>query len=631
MKILIHSNGPANGTGYGQQVAQLAPRLVAAGHDVAISCMTGVSGRPSEWEGIMCLSAGMQPFSTDVLGHHARHFFGRQPGLVLTLFDAWCMDPMATSGLATAIWTPVHSVPMSVGDKAYFSAAQVLPIAMSRFGEKQMRVQGLDPRYAPHGIDCATFRPLDAAERSAVRKSLNIPDDCFLVTMVAANKGTGPSRKAFAESFQAFAKFRKRHPDARLYLHTLMSKAGYGLSLVPLLSHLGIQDAVHFSDQYGYATGLFAPDFVAAVLGASDVFLNPSMGEGFGLPAVEAQACGIPVIAGDNSAQRELLGSGWLTECQPFWHHDDEADWHLPLIRSITTNLAKAHKHARDRDVRQRAREFAERYDADLVFAEHWKPLLDMLEMYAGARRVSLPRAGEITLPVREYDGAKWIFRGGHTDDWITQGHEDNLAPVLDDMLPDGGTFLDVGAHVGRWSLHLARRAGEVIAVEANPDTAAVLEAHVALNKLRNVRVINAAAWDGEAQLALDDPNKKITGGSTRVVEADDGTVTALRVDDMLPEGKPGTPGRVDLVKLDVEGADLRALRGMAGTLARYRPKLLVERHDIYGYYDLADLTALLGELGYAHREVNILIGGGTSIAPYLACEPVAPAADEEG
>jgi hypothetical protein len=73
---------------------------------------------------------------------------------------------------------------------------------------------------------------------------------------------------------------------------------------------------------------------------------------------------------------------------------------------------------------------------------------------------------------------------------------------------------------------------------------------------------------------------------------------------------------RLDLVKLDVEGSDLHALRGMKDLLKRYRPALIVERHDVYGYYQLNDLTALLTELGYQWREVKYLT------APYLVCTP---------
>jgi hypothetical protein len=56
---------------------------------------------------------------------------------------------------------------------------------------------------------------------------------------------------------------------------------------------------------------------------------------------------------------------------------------------------------------------------------------------------------------------------------------------------------------------------------------------------------------------------------------------------------------RIDLVKLDVEGADLHALRGMRQLLGKHRPALFVECHDAYGYYERADLEALLTELGY--------------------------------
>jgi len=620
VKILIHSNSPANGTGYGQQVAQLAPRLIAAGHEVAISAMTGANGGPSEWDGILCYPPGMQPFSSDVIGFHARHFFGGGPGLVLILYDAWCMDPAATAGLATAIWTPVHSKGLSAGDRAFFSMAQVLPIAMSRHGERVLSGTGLDVRYAPHGIDCTTFRPLDQGQRDAVREALNIPLDAFLVTMVAANKGKAPNRKAFAESLQAFAKFRKRHPEARLFLHTLMSRAHGGIALVKIIQQLGLTDAVHFSEQYPLVSGLFGADYVAGVMGASDVFLNPSMGEGFGLPSVEAQACGIPVITGDNSAQPELFGAGWLTECQPYWEDDDETWWATPLVKAISSNLSKAHQHARDPGLRVKAREFAERFDADLVFAEYWKPLLDMLEQYAGARQVTIPRPGEIPLPVREADGLKWIQRGGHTDDWIAIDHEDNLAPVLDEMLPEDGVFVDVGAHVGRWSLRLARKASRVVAVEANPSTAAVLRAHLNLNQVANVGVMQLAAWDEETRMNLRDPKGVLNSGSTQVVEAEDedhGDTWAAPLDTVL-----AGESRIDLVKIDVEGADLHVLAGMAGLIEKHRPKLLIERHDIYGYYEYDDLKAAVEALGYLWREVNILIGGGNALAPYLAAEP---------
>ncbi len=61
----------------------------------------------------------------------------------------------------------------------------------------------------------------------------------------------------------------------------------------------------------------------------------------------------------------------------------------------------------------------------------------------------------------------------------------------------------------------------------------------------------------------------------------------------------------VDLVKLDVEGADLHALRGMKGLLDRCKPVLFVECHDIYGYYTRAELEETLTGLGYGFEIAN--------------------------
>jgi len=132
------------------------------------------------------------------------------------------------------------------------------------------------------------------------------------------------------------------------------------------------------------------------------------------------------------------------------------------------------------------------------------------------------------------------------------------------------------------------------------------------------VIVHQVAAWDETTRLDLSDPNGKVSGGSTRALAAaadSSGDVSAVPLDDLLA----GT--RVDLVKLDVEGADLHALRGMAATLARCRPALLIERHDIYGYYELDDLTGLLEDLGYSWQKLSITLRGGAE-ALYLTAEP---------
>ncbi len=614
MRIVISSNPPWAGSGYGGQTAILAKHLPGLGHEVVVAAMNGLQDMPMDWNGTLVLPAGMTTYGNDVRASHVRRVFGDDPGLVLVLYDAWAIDPAPLQEFATAAWAPIQSHPVPPNDLEFFRVSGAQPIAMSRYGERELTEAGLQPLYVPHAVDTQVFKPLTTDERALAREQMQIPADAFVIAIVAANKDKTPARKGWGEQFQAFAQFRKQHKDAVLLVHTLLQTAG-GVDLMKLVYDLGIQDSVQFTDQYAQVTGLYGPEDVAAMMGCADVLSNCSWGEGFGLPVLEAQACGTPVVVTDGSAGTEMCGSGWLVETQPYWHPFAESWWHAPIIKSIGRAWEKAYKNARDPRVRAKARDFALGYDVDTVLTQYWKPALEMLEQYAGAVPVRPPNRnhGTIPLPTVEADGLRWFQRGRNTDDWIAVNHEEWLAPMLNGLLPDGGVFVDVGAHVGRWALRLAKKASQVIAVEANPATAAVLRAHIALNAVANVDVLEMAAWDTETRLSLSDP--KVTSGSTRVGVGDGSDVDARPLDAVLDGIMP------DLIKLDVEGADLHALRGMRDTLDRCKPVLFIEDHSIYGYYDLAELTDLLTEFGYDSERVMAPLAPGRH-APYIIARP---------
>jgi len=629
-KILFFSNAPAplSATGYGNQAGLFIPRFAKAGYDVAAGCMTSVGDHIGEWEGITCLPAGLTTYSADVLRAHARYFFGpNQRGLVITLYDVWAITPEAVAGLACAAWTPIHSDPMSEGDQRFFALSGALPVAMSRYGEAQMRKAGLSPYFVPHGVDTQVFRPCTGEERASYRRRLTVPQDAFMVAAVGANKGRSPSRKGWPELLDAFAAFHRRHDEAVLFIHSLPAP-GYGVDMRRIISNLDLAGAVIFSDEYPQITGLYPDEYIAAVEGCADVVANPSYGEGFGLAILQAQSCGTPVVVGNNTAQRELCGAGWKVPCQRWWYNDDAAWWHAPSTAGISRALEQAWQQAQDPEAaaaaRARARAHALPYDADTVMERHWLPLLEMAEQYAGQVPVRPPAPGKVPLPTIEADGLRWLARGPHTDDWIAVQHEATLAPMLDALLPEGGVFLNVGAHFGRWALRLARKASRVVAVEASPDTAAALRYHIALNQVTNVDVVEVAAWDRAARVDLEDPNRQVTGGSTRVTgETGDepgGGVEALPLD-MILGGDEGGLGRLDLILLDVEGADLRALAGMTGLIAAHRPVLFIEDHSIYGYYEHADLVAALATLGYTAQSVTAHLPGDRT-APYVIAHP---------
>ena len=108
-----------------------------------------------------------------------------------------------------------------------------------------------------------------------------------------------------------------------------------------------------------------------------DVLVQPSRGEGFGIPLVEAQACGTRAVVSNATAQPELLGHGWAVDVQPQWDEAQKAWWFTPQVGSIVDALEAAYAEGRVRS--QKAIDFAAQYDADKVFDQYWRPALEVL------------------------------------------------------------------------------------------------------------------------------------------------------------------------------------------------------------------------------------------------------------
>lgn len=634
MKILWHSVAPWAPTGYGQQTATFTPRIKADGHDVVISAYYGLQGAELNWRGIRCLPSYAAHYGTDTVVPHAVSHFQDEgdkrlevvaaKGVVITLCDVFVLDAPMLRDLSVAAWTPVDHETLPPVVRTWFGSTGAIPIAMSRFGEGILRDAGLSPLYVPHGFDPEVFYP---APQDEARERAGLPQDAFVISIVAANMGNDASRKAFSEQIEAFRILRKRHSDAILVLHTDVDSP-VGVHIRDLISDLP-DGSVKYCDQYLFRRGM--PNHrVAELYRASDLFSNTSWGEGFGVPIIEAQACGTPVVVTDTTAMPELVGAGHAVPGERFWHDSQRAWARRPYIDEIAHAYEMQYLLGRDAPQRSRAWEFAQQYNADTVMVEHWKPVLERLEEALERRRVELtapPVPDDLTRrKLVESGGFVWMARGKRTDDWVAfSDHEATLQPVLEAMIPEGGVFLDVGAHVGRWTIRMSTRADHVYAVEPNPVTLKSLRQHLAMNDVDNVTVIEVAAWDEAAVLELHDDNHRYAGGSTRTLPLDAidlsepmrvGQVAGVRLDDVVAlQDLP----RLDCIKLDVEGADLHALRGMRGLIARHRPALLVECHDLYGYYTRQELRDLLTELGYPEPD---LVRYQT--AEYLACWPTA-------
>jgi len=371
VRISWYSNVPWAATGYGTQTLEVCTRLKADGHEVGIIANYGLNAASIEWEGFPIFPGGKDGYSNDIAPAHHQVWRG---DWLITLYDVWPLKRAYFPDERIASWVPVDHQPIPP-DVAKWCKT-VRPIAMSRFGERMLKAEGIDSTYIPHSINTRTFHP----QGKAMRSRLDVPDDAFLVMVAAANQGVTPPRKAWPEMFTAMSFFMRDHPDTYFYLHT--DRIGIGGLDLPLLARAtGLpQERLRWADAYALASGNISQSDLSAMYSAADVLLASSMGEGFGIPTIEAQASGTPVIVSDFSAQPELCASGWLVRGQPYWDPAQAAFFLTPFVSEIIARLRDAYAARDDSTFADAAVAKAAQYDSDLVFARYWRPFIRELE-----------------------------------------------------------------------------------------------------------------------------------------------------------------------------------------------------------------------------------------------------------
>ncbi|HXB65451.1 MAG TPA: FkbM family methyltransferase [Solirubrobacteraceae bacterium] len=212
---------------------------------------------------------------------------------------------------------------------------------------------------------------------------------------------------------------------------------------------------------------------------------------------------------------------------------------------------------------------------------------------------------------------------------------EPQVEDTLLGLLGPGAVFYDIGANVGWYSLLAARAvgaAGRVVAFEPAVANAALLQHNVAANQLSNVTTITAAVTDRggwatflyggslEGRLSKNDNEAQAQRRAARKTPKRSSIVPILALDAWLAETEQPPPS---VVKIDVEGAEVGVLRGMAGTLRGARPTLLIELHNTR-----AEVADVLDELGYEHApiESDASTREGPWWAHVLARPPATPA-----
>lgn len=154
---------------------------------------------------------------------------------------------------------------------------------------------------------------------------------------------------------------------------------------------------------------------------------------------------------------------------------------------------------------------------------------------------------------------------------------EPHLTRYLLKHLRPADVFLDAGANLGYYSVLCAPLVARVIAFEPVARTHRYCEMNIALNALPNVELHRLGLWHEEATVSM---RGDCVGVNAAIAPSADAAGTeAVRVsslDGLIRTGKLRLT-RLDVIKMDVEGAELAALKGMRQTIDRHRPRIILE------------------------------------------------------
>jgi glycosyltransferase involved in cell wall biosynthesis len=318
MKVLLVGDAGIS-TGFANCNHAVCDALHAAGHQVAVLALN--------WQGDPWPPYPYPLFPCRNVFENARDGFGvarlprlverLNPDIVVITQDSWnfapYLDELAArlpEGRTVPVvgWVAVDGM----NQKAAPDLNRLLHVAVwTEFAKRELQSSGCTAPISivPLGVDHAVYHPLDrSASRARILPEDTVADvgDRFLVGAVGRNQ----LRKRLDLTIEYFAEWvhTRRVEDAFLYLHCAPTGED-GADIESLTAFHDLKKRVIVARSITPGAG--APvDYMAAVYSALDVYVSTSQGEGWGLPALEAMACGVPCILPDFAA---FGHQGWVS------------------------------------------------------------------------------------------------------------------------------------------------------------------------------------------------------------------------------------------------------------------------------------------------------------------------------
>ena len=386
MKIGWVSATPIATTGYGRQTKEACSRLIER-HDVV--CV-GTFGDVIIWGGrhrlptpcgkeLLVLSLSDPRSAADVINAYSRKY---RFDVIIGHMDCFGIEFLNNVEKPVIGYIPIDG-PFTAKMYHYLRNYHRI-VAYSKFGYEQL-LKWYPPAkvsYIPHVVNVNVFHPLDRESKEKVRerfeREYGIPRHAFLALNLGANFG---ERKELPLLMRTFKKFVEER-EAYLFMHTnAFAPYPRGYDLIAWRRMLNMEKYIHFP-RYNPIIEPATDEELCMIVNAADAYVQNSIAEGLGLPLVEAMACGVSVIAPDNSAQRELVkGRGWLFESVeddiyvniPCWIPNLQ-EYPVPNQRSLLEKLKHAYEFPELRkEYGEKSREFSLNYSPEKVMPQWFR------------------------------------------------------------------------------------------------------------------------------------------------------------------------------------------------------------------------------------------------------------------
>jgi len=378
-------------TGYGKITLEVCSRLTDMGHEVV---NVGGRGTVITWGEKLWVNTEkgnrflVLPCWGQVGDRGTIEYYIQRYGLevLVSLWDSFVLHAIGRPSIPWAAHIPIDA-PLTRKWANYLVNADLI-VPYSKFGYNELLKHFPDfmVKYIPHAINTEVFKPRTEEEKTQLRTKWNIPKDNFMVLFVGANMG---ERKCIPHLMLTFKRFIEKYTDSTLYLFTNLAQWPSGSDIMGFAEELGIQHKVTMP-RFNTILDSVEDEELADLYACTDITVNASLGEGFGMSILESMSCGIPVIATNNSSMSELVqgGHGWLVDTVPEETWVDIPCWvptlqqfSPPNLRSLLRCLGEAYENPDLRkEYGRKARDFVvETYDWNMIMPK-WEELLKELK-----------------------------------------------------------------------------------------------------------------------------------------------------------------------------------------------------------------------------------------------------------